>query len=64
MSWWSGTKQRLRELFRRSAVDAELEEELRHHEALETARRMAGGLGAEEARRRARCFRLPSGWCC
>ena len=34
-------------------MEAELEEELRHHEAFETERQLAGGLGPEEAIRRA-----------
>jgi predicted permease len=54
MSLWSAIRQRLREALRPSEVDAELDEELRHHEALETARQMSGGTSSTEALRRAR----------
>jgi putative ABC transport system permease protein len=53
MSWFDGMRQRLRETFRRSAVDAELDEELRHHVAEETERQLGAGLEASEAKRRA-----------
>ena len=53
MSWFDGMRQRLREMFRGSAVDAELDEELRHHVAEETERQLGAGVEASEAKRRA-----------
>jgi len=44
---------RLHALFRRGAVDRELEEELQHHLELETERNLTRGMSAEEARNRA-----------
>src|SRR5260370_8075728 len=45
---------RLRALFRRKAVEAELEEELRFHFDKQIAKFMQSGMAPDEARRRAR----------
>jgi putative ABC transport system permease protein len=45
---------RLRALFRRSSVEAELDDELRFHFEREAAKYVAAGLSPEESRRRAR----------
>src|ERR1700738_3648372 len=45
---------RLRALFRRSSVEAELDDELRFHFEREAAKYAAAGLSPEESRRRAR----------
>src|SRR5882762_2518172 len=44
---------RLRSLFRRNAVERELDEELQFHLEQKTQHYIAAGLGAEEARRKA-----------
>jgi hypothetical protein len=48
-------KHRLRSLFRRRAVERELQDELGHHVDLETDALIAAGLSPEAARRRALC---------
>ena len=53
MRWIKTTRLRARSLFRKSVVDAELNEELRFHVALEIARNEAAGMAKEEARRAA-----------
>jgi putative ABC transport system permease protein len=45
---------RLRSLFRRNDVEAEMDEELRFHFEKQVAKFVESGLPAEEARRRAR----------
>ena len=54
MSWLGGAGQRLRDLFRRSRLDAELEEELHDHFERELARPRDEGLSSDEVRRQAR----------
>lgn len=51
MRWVKKTRLRLRSLFRKSAVDAELNEELRFHVEQEIARNEAAGMSKAEARR-------------
>ncbi|MCY4123349.1 MAG: ABC transporter permease, partial [Acidobacteria bacterium] len=51
--WLYAWRVRLRTLFYRRRADHELEEELRHHVALETGARRAQGVPAAEARRQA-----------
>lgn len=51
MRWIKKTRLRLRSLFRKSAVDAELNEELRFHVEHEIARNEEAGMSKEEARR-------------
>jgi predicted permease len=52
---WLGTLPlRLRSLFRRDQVERELSDELQHHLEQKTQQYIAAGLGAEEARRKAR----------
>src|SRR5215472_2656552 len=53
MRWIKATRLRVRSLFRKSVVDAELNEELRFHVALEIARNEAAGMSKEDARRAA-----------
>ena len=49
----TGLTQRLRSVLRRSAIEAELDEEIRLHLELETERNRAFGMEPAEARRRA-----------
>ena len=49
MRWVKKTRLRLRSLFRKSAVDAELNEELRFHVEHEIARNEEAGMSNEEA---------------
>ena len=51
--WLYAWRVRLRALFDRDRVDRELDDELRHHVALETERRCAQGVPRAEARRQA-----------
>src|SRR5215469_16245453 len=51
MRWITQTRLRLRSLFRKSAVDAELNEELRFHVEREIARHEAAGASKDQARR-------------
>ena len=51
--WLCAWRVRLRMLFDRRRADRELEEELRHHVALETEARRAQGVPPAEARRQA-----------
>jgi putative ABC transport system permease protein len=52
--WLSTLPLRLRSLFRREQVEQELRDELQHHLEQKTLQYLAAGLGAEEARRKAR----------
>jgi putative ABC transport system permease protein len=54
MSWLAGVGQRVRELLRPSALDADLDAELQQHVDHELNRQLASGVSEEEARRRAR----------
>jgi putative ABC transport system permease protein len=51
MSWYSGLRARVRATLQPGRADADLREEIEHHIALETARHVADGMSAEEARR-------------
>ena len=51
--WWYAWRVRLRMLLNRDRVDRELDDELRHHVALETESRRAQGVPPAEARRQA-----------
>ena len=52
--WVSEMRFRLRALFRRAAMERELDEELRHHIELETRKNVALGMAPDAAARRAR----------
>ena len=54
MSWVSGAARRLREVFGRARLDADLSAELQQHFDHELNRQLASGVPEEEARRRAR----------
>ena len=49
--WILGMRMRLRALFRRDAVDHELDDELRYHVERKTEEKIARGMNAQEARR-------------
>ena len=51
--WFYAWRVRLRMLIHRDRVDRDLDDELRHHVALETEARTAQGIPAAEARRQA-----------
>lgn len=53
MPGWGWLQRRLAVLFRKRAVEEELDDEIRFHLEMETRRFAAGGLSPEEARRRA-----------
>src|SRR5262249_55904858 len=53
MSWIAGIGHRMRELFRSSRLDTDLDAELRQHFDHELNRQIASGVPEEEARRRA-----------
>jgi predicted permease len=52
--WMRGLRVRWRAMFRREAVEQELDEELRYHVERKTEENVAKGMSAEEARRAAR----------
>jgi hypothetical protein len=54
MSWYSGARARLRAVLDPRRADDELRDEIAHHLDLETARNVAAGMTAAEARRLAR----------
>lgn len=50
MSWLARPLRKLRALFRRTRLDAEMSEEMRHHLELLTKENIAAGMAPEEAR--------------